>query len=328
MEGTAIWADISESTPLRMAARKGAHSTFSRRARSPLSVAMFMCVSVAVSPWPGKCFAVTMIGAAAWAPSMKAETMAETSSGFSPNERILMIGLSGLLFTSASGKNIHWIPRARASRAVISPSRLAVAGSREAVSAMAWGKTVVASTRMEAPRSRSPEMRRGTLAIPCMRLAKFATSRGDGFTATRPFTTLIRIRPPMCSFCTSRTRVRYSFGRVFEVKPLKGTTMSCAARSRGERSAIHLAATCSGVGGIGFAGLGRATACFCFVTLVFLGAGRTLRFAGTAASREIPVRKSTEKWAAEAISPLCDSYGRPWRRLSLGHALPADVTAS
>ena len=33
-----------------------------------------------------------------------------------------MIGLSGLLFTSADGANTHWNPSARASRAVIFPS--------------------------------------------------------------------------------------------------------------------------------------------------------------------------------------------------------------
>ena len=37
------------------------------------------------------------------APSMNASTFLATTCGFSPNDRMLMIGLSGLLFTSASG---------------------------------------------------------------------------------------------------------------------------------------------------------------------------------------------------------------------------------
>ena len=41
--------------------------------------------------------------------------------GSSPNERTLMMGLSGLSFTSASGANIQWMPAARASRAVYLP---------------------------------------------------------------------------------------------------------------------------------------------------------------------------------------------------------------
>ena len=118
-----------------------------------------MCVSVAVSPCPGKCFAVvsTRAPGTECAPVMKAETKAETSAGFSPYERMLMIGLSGLLLTSASGKKSHCTPSARASFAVISPSMRASFGSRDAVKAIACGKTVVASMRIEAPRSKSAE---------------------------------------------------------------------------------------------------------------------------------------------------------------------------
>ena len=74
--GTARCAVITESVPLAMAARKGANSTRSRRSRSPAIVARFMWVSVSVSPWPGKCLAVTSTGVftAACAPLTKADT--------------------------------------------------------------------------------------------------------------------------------------------------------------------------------------------------------------------------------------------------------------
>ena len=137
--GTAMWADMIESTPLAIAARKGAHSICSRRGLSPEMLARFMCVSVAVSPCPGKCLAVTRTfePGAECAPSMNAETNFETSAGSSPYDLMLMMGLSGLLLTSASGKKIHCTPMARASFAVISPSTLASFGSREAANAIA-----------------------------------------------------------------------------------------------------------------------------------------------------------------------------------------------
>ena len=44
-----------------------------------------------------------------------------TITGFSPNDRVLMIGLAGLLLTSATGAKLRWMPTARPSSAVIRP---------------------------------------------------------------------------------------------------------------------------------------------------------------------------------------------------------------
>ena len=63
---------------------------------------------------------------------------APPAAGFSPNERMLMIGLSGLLLTSATGANNQLTPMARASRAVsapssVTPARSCAAAERHAV---------------------------------------------------------------------------------------------------------------------------------------------------------------------------------------------------
>src|ERR1035438_5825941 len=91
------------ASPYKLASRN--FTRLSRRSRPAVMVARLRCVSTAVSPWPGKCFAVvsTKLRLSEWAPSMKALTCAATSCGFSPKERMLMIGLSGLLLTSATG---------------------------------------------------------------------------------------------------------------------------------------------------------------------------------------------------------------------------------
>src|SRR5207247_330800 len=46
-------------------------------------------------------------------PCTYAWTRRATAPGSSPNERVLMIGLSGLLFRSASGAKLTWMPTAR-----------------------------------------------------------------------------------------------------------------------------------------------------------------------------------------------------------------------
>jgi len=48
-------------------------------------------------------------------------TNSDTRAGSSPNERVLIMGLPGLLLTSASGAKIHGTPAAFASSAVILP---------------------------------------------------------------------------------------------------------------------------------------------------------------------------------------------------------------
>ena len=57
---------------------------------------------MSVSPWPGKCFSVVSIPPSC-EPRMYAVTIEPTSAGSSPKERVLMIGFSGLICTSAMG---------------------------------------------------------------------------------------------------------------------------------------------------------------------------------------------------------------------------------
>src|SRR5438445_6552164 len=61
-----------------------------------------MCESICVSPWPGKCLSVASMPWS-WRPRTYSCTRRDTARGSSPKERMLMIGFSGLLFTSASG---------------------------------------------------------------------------------------------------------------------------------------------------------------------------------------------------------------------------------
>ena len=120
MPGSAMWADITASTPAAIAARNGTSSTESRRAQLAAITGSAMCESVPVSPCPGKCLAVASIPWS-WRPRTSAATIRPTASGSSPNERVLMMGLAGLLLTSATGAKARWIPTARPSSAVIRP---------------------------------------------------------------------------------------------------------------------------------------------------------------------------------------------------------------
>ena len=54
-------------------------------------------------------------------PRISAATRRPTCAGSWPNERVLMIGLSGLLLMSATGANARWMPTARPSIAVTRP---------------------------------------------------------------------------------------------------------------------------------------------------------------------------------------------------------------
>ena len=66
---------------------------------------------MAVSPCPGKCFSVATTPPAC-RPSTAARTIAPTRPGSSPNERMLITGLRGLLFTSATGAKFTCTPMA------------------------------------------------------------------------------------------------------------------------------------------------------------------------------------------------------------------------
>ena len=61
---SAMWPGITEPTPALMAARNGTSSTESSRARGRSMTGSPRCESTAVSPWPGKCFAVAITPAA------------------------------------------------------------------------------------------------------------------------------------------------------------------------------------------------------------------------------------------------------------------------
>ncbi len=119
--GTARWPGMMELTPAAIAARKGTSSVASSSLRLPGTVASERCESTLTLPWPGKCFAVDKPPFSS-TPRMNCVTYSETCCGSSPNERMLMMGLSGLLLTSASGAKIQCTPAARASSAVILPT--------------------------------------------------------------------------------------------------------------------------------------------------------------------------------------------------------------
>src|SRR5450755_2055781 len=82
--------------------------------------------------------------------------MSPTCLGSSPNDRVLMMGLAGFEFTSASGKKFQCTPKA-----------------------MACGKLVVPSRRVVTPRSKSAANSNGSLDSFCMRFSNSAASYGS-----------------------------------------------------------------------------------------------------------------------------------------------------
>ena len=100
--GRRMCVDMTASIPAAIVASKGTSSTASRRERGCSITARSRWVSVAVSPWPGKCLAVESIPPA-WIPLMVATAIRPTNAGSSPKERTLMIGFVGLLLTSTTG---------------------------------------------------------------------------------------------------------------------------------------------------------------------------------------------------------------------------------
>ncbi len=93
---------MTASMPAAIAALNGTSSTASSRARGCSMTARSRWVSVAVSPWPGKCLAVDSIPPA-WMPFRYAVAIRPTKAGSSPKERMLMMGFIGLLLTSTTG---------------------------------------------------------------------------------------------------------------------------------------------------------------------------------------------------------------------------------
>ena len=105
---------MTMSTPQSTAARKGTSSRRPSAWRSPSTRARPRCVSMLLSPCPGKCLAAAMIPAS-WRPATAARTCRATASGSSPNDRMPMMEFSGLLFTSAAGARSAFRPAARSS---------------------------------------------------------------------------------------------------------------------------------------------------------------------------------------------------------------------
>ena len=159
----------------------------SRCAMSPCTRATPRCESVPVSPCPGKCFAAVSMPCA-FDPLMNAATRSPTCAGFSPKERVLMIGLSGLLFTSATGNRFQWTPMARDSSAVIAPNLSAYPVLPTAPKAMASGNAGTELTREARPRSKSAAMSNGRRESRCSWLATAATSSGGFFSRMGPST--------------------------------------------------------------------------------------------------------------------------------------------
>ena len=116
--------------PAAMAARNGTNSRSRRVSRGRSTTGRARCESVAVSPCPGKCFALAATPVD-WSPRTHAAAWRAASAGSAPKLRTPITGLSGLEFTSTSGANatVHPVatrasPTARATRSVRSRSSM------------------------------------------------------------------------------------------------------------------------------------------------------------------------------------------------------------
>ena len=101
-ERTTTCAVITALTPASTAARNGSSSGASTTGSS-------WCESCRVSPWPGKCLAQAATPARC-VPRTNAATWRATSSGTEPKARIPITGLSGFVFTSATGARFRFTP--------------------------------------------------------------------------------------------------------------------------------------------------------------------------------------------------------------------------
>ena len=84
---------------------------------------------------------------------------------------------------------------------------------------MACGNTVVPSTRMETPRSKSPLTISGVFARRCMRFRNAATAYGSAFWITRPLDQFTRTNPPTFVSRICPTNLRYSRERELGAVP-------------------------------------------------------------------------------------------------------------
>ena len=98
-------ATITPAAPAAMPVLNGASSTASSRSRGCGTTGRPRCESTSVSPWPGKCFSVASMPASC-RPRANPATIAPARAGSSPNDRMLITGLRGLLLTSATGREV------------------------------------------------------------------------------------------------------------------------------------------------------------------------------------------------------------------------------
>ncbi|PSK61312.1 hypothetical protein B0E53_06787 [Micromonospora sp. MH33] len=100
--GTSRCPVITACAPAVTAARNGASSTASSRARSPPMRGRSWWESTRVSPCPGKCLAQAATPPAC-RPRTQAAVCRATRAGSAPNERTPITGFAGFELTSASG---------------------------------------------------------------------------------------------------------------------------------------------------------------------------------------------------------------------------------
>ena len=202
--GSAMCALITAAAPAAIAARKGRSSIWSMRWRDAETIGRALCESVSVSPWPGKCLIVAATPVSC-TPRTNAALKRATAFGSSPNDRTLITGLAGLLFTSTAGANATWIPIARDSSPMMRPAACACAALPVAPIAMLLGSTVaspprsspgvnVPPSRRPRPGSTSEATRSGMRDRRCSAFTLAATSIGDPSDITTPPTWSSAIR--------------------------------------------------------------------------------------------------------------------------------------
>src|ERR1044072_3005670 len=156
--GMVMCAVMITSMPEAIADWKGGRSILRQSASLRLITGRPVWLSVAASPWPGKCLAaddtVSNGLPLPWYALTSADTIWLTRSGCAPNERAAMTGFSGFELTSESGAKTWLMPMARSSWALVEASAVGLAGARVAPTAMLDGYSVAgASIRVTLPPS-------------------------------------------------------------------------------------------------------------------------------------------------------------------------------
>ena len=148
-ERTTTCAVITALTPASTAARNGSSSGASTTGSS-------WCESCRVSPWPGKCLAQAATPARC-VPRTNAATWRATTSGTEPKARIPITGLSGFVFTSATGARFRFTPTAASSAAIAAATASVSSTSSTTPRPSALGNELPCSTssRVTSPPSSS-----------------------------------------------------------------------------------------------------------------------------------------------------------------------------